>query len=136
MSVVGLDTATSELAVALTRDGDVIEERLIAAPRDERPAHAAALLGELESVVDGAGGWEGVDVIGVGVGPGSFTGLRIGLATARALAQALGKPVVPVGTLAALARGIGAHPAAVGRARLALLDARRGEAFAALYDPA
>ena len=75
-------------------------------PSDGRPRHASALLPELESLVERAGGWERVERIGVGVGPGSFTGLRIGLATARALAQALDKPVVPVGTLAALARGI------------------------------
>jgi tRNA threonylcarbamoyladenosine biosynthesis protein TsaB len=55
------------------------------------------------------------------------------LATARALAQALAKPVVPVGTLAALARGLGGHADARDRPRLAVLDARRGQVFASLY---
>jgi len=133
MSVlVGFDTATDDVAVAATRDGEVLDERRIAAPPGQRPRHATALLAEVESVAEGVGGWERVQAIAVGIGPGSFTGLRIGLATARALAQALDKAIVPVGTLAALARGIegsGEQP------RLAVLDARRGQAFAALYGP-
>jgi len=133
--VVGFDTATEDVAVAATRDGGLLEERRVVAPPGERPLHAGALLVELEAVVDKLGGWQRVDVIGVGIGPGSFTGLRVGLATARALAQALAKPAVPVGTLAALAGGIGAGPGAEGRARLAVLDARRGQAFAALHGP-
>jgi tRNA threonylcarbamoyladenosine biosynthesis protein TsaB len=67
-----------------------------------------------------------VDRIAVGVGPGSFTGLRIGIATARALAQARGLPLVGVSSLEALARG-----AAGDLVVLAVLDARRGEVFAA-----
>ena len=133
--VVGFDTATEDVAVAATRDGEVLEERRIVAPRGERPLHATALLVELEAVVDKLGGWQHVDVIGVGIGPGSFTGLRVGLATARGLAQALAKPAVPVGTLTALAGGIGERPEAVGRTRLAALDARRGQTFAALHGP-
>jgi len=133
--VAGLDTATSDVAVALTRDGETLDERLVAADSDGRPRHATIALAELESVVERVGGWERVDVIAVGIGPGSFAGLRIGLATVRALAQALAKPVVPVGTLAALARGIGEQEGAEGRERLAVLDARRGQAFAALHGP-
>ncbi len=133
MSVlVGFDTATDDVAVAATRDGEVLDERRIAAPPGQRPRHATALLAEVESVAESVGGWERVQAIAVGIGPGSFTGLRIGLATARALAQALDKAIVPVGTLTALARGIegsGEQP------RLAVLDARRGQAFAALYGP-
>ncbi len=131
--MVGWDTATSDVAVAATRDGEAILERLVGGEPGERPRHASALLAEVESVVEGAGGWPTVDAIAVGIGPGSFTGLRIGLATARAVAQALAKPVVGVGTLAAIGRGIG--ELAEGRQALAVLDARRGQAFAALYAP-
>jgi tRNA threonylcarbamoyladenosine biosynthesis protein TsaB len=67
--------------------------------------------------------------IAVGVGPGTFTGLRIGIATARALAGASGLELRPVSSLAALAEGIDAE------LRLPLIDARRGELFAALHAP-
>ena len=63
----------------------------------------------------------------MGTGPGTFTGLRIGVATARALAHAHGAVLRPVSSLAALAAGID------GPLRLPVLDARRGEVFAALY---
>ncbi len=70
----------------------------------------------------------------MGLGPGSFTGLRVGVATARGLAASTGLPLAGVGTLEALAHGIARGPGA-GRACLAVLDARRGEAFAAAGDP-
>jgi tRNA threonylcarbamoyladenosine biosynthesis protein TsaB len=76
----------------------------------------------------------GADAIKVGIGPGSFTGLRVGIATARAIAQALGKEIVPVNTHAALARGIG-ESAESERSLLPVIDARRGQVFAALATP-
>jgi len=134
-AIAGLDTATDDVSVAVTRDSEVVEERLLPKPPGGRPRHSEALLVELEAAVVASGGWEAIDRLAVGVGPGSFTGLRVGLATARAIAQALAKPVVPIGTLAALAVGIAESEAAGGRHRLAVLDARRGQAFAALYEP-
>jgi tRNA threonylcarbamoyladenosine biosynthesis protein TsaB len=134
MSVVlGIDTATADAAAALTRDGEVVAERLVPPGPDGRPRHSRALLGEIEDVVAAGGGWETVELIGVGVGPGSYTGLRIGIATARASAQSLAKPIVGVSSLAALARGIGEAAEAAGRPRLPLIDARRGQLFASLH---
>jgi tRNA threonylcarbamoyladenosine biosynthesis protein TsaB len=86
----------------------------------------------VERAAAAVGGWESVERVAVGVGPGSFTGLRIGIATARGLRAALGLPLVGVCTLDGLARGISAERAPE-RERLAVLDARRGEVFAALY---
>jgi tRNA threonylcarbamoyladenosine biosynthesis protein TsaB len=83
--------------------------------------------------VAAAGGWEGVDRIAVGLGPGSFTGVRIGIATARGLAATTGLPASGVGTLDALARGI-AEAGADGEV-LPVLDGFRGEVFAALFAP-
>jgi tRNA threonylcarbamoyladenosine biosynthesis protein TsaB len=88
----------------------------------------------VEGAAAAAGGWTQVDRITVGLGPGSFTGLRIGIATARALGASLGLPVSGACTLDALGRGI--REGGAERPALALLDARRGEVFAALYSPA
>ena len=91
------------------------------------------MLAEVEAAASAAGGWPAVELIAVGLGPGSFTGLRIGVATARGLAASLGLPARGVGTLDALGRGIG-EAGAEGE-RLAVLDGYRGEVFAALYGP-
>lgn len=130
--IVGLDTATADVAVAVVRGEELLAERSISPEPGGRPRAATALLPALEEVVDRAGGWDHVALIGVGVGPGSFTGLRIGVTTARALAQGRGMPIAGVGTLPALARG--AIEPSGQRQVLAVIDARRGEGFAALYD--
>ena len=133
--MVGFDTATADTAVGALRDGQAVFEHSVEpGPGSARPAHVSRLHSELESAASAVGGWGAVDRIAVGVGPGSFTGLRVGVATARALAQALELPLAAVGTLPALAAGIGCVEGAEGRDRLAVIDARRGEAFAALYD--
>lgn len=93
------------------------------------------MLGEVERAVEAAGGWGAVERIAVGLGPGSFVGIRIGIATANGLSASAGAPTSGVCTLDALGRGI-AERAASGQPRLAVLDARRGEVFAALCSAA
>jgi tRNA threonylcarbamoyladenosine biosynthesis protein TsaB len=129
--ILGIDTATPSTAVAVWSPGHAVERR-DDPPPGGRPSHASRLLALVEEIVD----WDAVERIAVGVGPGGFTGLRIGIATARGLAQARDLPLVGVSSLEALAAGvrppagsdpIGSDPIAV----FAVIDARRGEVFAA-----
>jgi tRNA threonylcarbamoyladenosine biosynthesis protein TsaB len=113
MLTLAFDTATGVATTALVRDGDVLGERV---------GRASAVLADADELVRAAGlGPDDLDLLAVGVGPGSFTGVRIGLAAARGLALALNVPVAGVSTLEALAAGApGAVP---------VVDARRGEIF-------
>lgn len=89
--------------------------------------HQERLGGLARDAAADAGGLDGVERIGVTVGPGSFTGLRVGLAFAQGLGAALGRPVVGVSTLDALAASVEAADVA------ALIDARRGQVYARLW---
>jgi tRNA threonylcarbamoyladenosine biosynthesis protein TsaB len=127
--ILGFDTATAATAVAVWAPDGLAVERRDDPPPGERPNHAARLLVLVEEALAAAGGgWDEVERLAVGVGPGGFTGLRLGIATARALAQARDLPVAGVSSLEALAAG------AADDARapvVAVIDARRGEVFAA-----
>lgn len=126
--LLAFDTATPATVVAAARDGGPPVLRRHDPAAGERPGHATQLLPLVHAALADLGATAAdVTRLGVGVGPGSFTGLRIGVATGRGLAQATGAPAVPVGTLHALAA---ARPDG---AVLAVLDARRGEAFAAAW---
>jgi tRNA threonylcarbamoyladenosine biosynthesis protein TsaB len=143
MIVLGFDTATPATAVALRLgDGSTLQARDDPSP-SAHPGHATRLLVMADELLRGAGlGWSALDRIAVGLGPGTFTGLRVGVATARGLAQSLGVELVGVSSLRALAEGA-AHAdigdqadqtgQGAGKCVLAVLDARRGEAFAAAY---
>ena len=133
MKILAFDTATRATSVALldTDDGTVITRR-DDPPRGERPRHTTRLMTLIVDVLGEArADWGEVDRIAVGVGPGTFTGLRIGIATAHALARARGIPLVGVSTLQSLARGGAGTDGFAADAIAAVIDARRGEVFAA-----
>jgi tRNA threonylcarbamoyladenosine biosynthesis protein TsaB len=149
MIVLGFDTATPATVVGLRlADGQAIELRDDPAP-GEHPGHATRLLAMAHELLAGSAiSWAELDRIAVGVGPGTFTGLRVGIATARGLAQSRSLELVGVSSLGALAEGAFAALADEqdlgldDRRRpsvcslLAVIDARRGEAFAAAYERA
>ncbi|WP_407944592.1 tRNA (adenosine(37)-N6)-threonylcarbamoyltransferase complex dimerization subunit type 1 TsaB [Paenibacillus rubinfantis] len=100
--LLALDTATSSLAVAVTEGGRVLAERNIHAERN----HSAYLVTAIGDCLKAAGlAKQDLDGIAVGIGPGSYTGIRIAVTTAKTLAWSLRLPVYGVSSLAALALG-------------------------------
>lgn len=138
MTVLGIETATAVCGAALVRDGVIAAEQSL----EEKNVHAERLLGLIDRVlVDGdprqgkADPLRSLEGIAVSVGPGSFTGLRIGLSVAKGLAFARELPLVGVPTLVALARHAAAtDPPAAGEWILAALDARRDEVYYQIFD--
>ena len=135
MTIVGFDTSMPVTTACVIPAGGppvcspVPDPERLTAP----PDHSAELLPLLADLLARAqSDWDGVRAIAVGVGPGTFTGLRIGVSTARALAQGLGVPLHPVSSLEALAAGL-VETAEPGRPLLPLIDAKRRQVFAALY---
>ncbi|SKA23600.1 tRNA (adenosine(37)-N6)-threonylcarbamoyltransferase complex dimerization subunit type 1 TsaB [Consotaella salsifontis] len=128
--LLALDTAAARCAVALSR----LDDGRLLARRDPLlgKGHAEVLMGLVgETLADAAADYADLAKIAVTVGPGSFTGVRVGVSAARALALALGVPAVGVTTLEALA-----FPHfRKGRPVVAAIDAKRGEIYAALFSP-
>jgi len=127
MKLFALDTATEACSVALWLDGEVVE-RFEVAGRDHTqrlPSMAHALL------VDAGLGWSQLDGLVCGIGPGSFAGVRIGVAYTQGLALAHGQPVVGVSSLAMLAQTALREPGA--ERALVAIDARMDEVYFAAY---
>ncbi|HPQ71265.1 MAG TPA: tRNA (adenosine(37)-N6)-threonylcarbamoyltransferase complex dimerization subunit type 1 TsaB [bacterium] len=128
MKILALDTSTRAGSVAL-RDG----EQIVAATLlDVTATHSERLLPAVERSLADAG-WtiEDLDLIACAKGPGSFTGLRIGLATAKGIAFAIDRPLVGVNSLEATALGFAYGTATI----CAMIDARKRQVFAALFAP-
>lgn len=125
-TVLALDTSGASASVALLRGAVLIQEILI-----HRGAHhSESLLPAVEDLCRNTGiPLETVDLLACTVGPGSFTGLRIGMSTVKGFAFASGRPVAAVSTLEALSRGVGPSPFPV----CPLLDARKGQIYGAVY---
>lgn len=129
MKILSLDTSTFTGSVALVDDGAVLAESVARV----RATHSEQLLPLVREVLSRAGvALDAIDRIAVGIGPGSFTGVRIAVATAKGLHLASGVALVGVSSLDALAASAWSARGPV----LSTLDARRGEVYAALYDVA
>ncbi|HKJ04807.1 MAG TPA: tRNA (adenosine(37)-N6)-threonylcarbamoyltransferase complex dimerization subunit type 1 TsaB [Geopsychrobacteraceae bacterium] len=125
--ILAIDTSSLSGSVALCQDGIILAESTINA----RSTHSERLLQQVEQVLEGAGiTVSDLDLIAVVHGPGSFTGLRVGLATAKGLAVAADLPVVGLSTLEVLAMNLPLCPYPV----CAFIDARKGEVYSGLYD--
>lgn len=126
MLILTIETSTPMERVAVVRDGSVLAEITETVGR----GHTEKLLGAVESALSRASvGLRELDAIAVSIGPGRFSGLRVGLATAKGLAAARGLPVVPVQSLEALAESARPYEGLV----CPMLDARKGEVYAALF---
>lgn len=126
MKLLAVDTATSSCSVALFDDERLMAEALYTAG----PTHSRRLLAIIDRMLED-GGYRPTDIdrIAATRGPGTFTGLRIGLSTVKGLAAAIGAPVVGVSSLAALAFPL----RLLERPVAAMIDARRGEVYHVLY---
>ena len=127
MRVLALDAAAAAISAALLEDGRILAHRFEAMER----GHAERLMPMVVAVMTGIP-WSSLDAVAVSVGPGSFTGIRVGLAAARGIGLALRIPVVGVTTFEAVARA--APPPAPGRRPLVVIESKRRELYVQLLD--
>ncbi len=127
MLTLGIDTSCANAGVCLTRDGKVVA----AVSQADKRTHSVKLLPEIQALYAAADVMPAqTDLVSVVAGPGSFTGVRIGVATAKMIAYAAGKPIVGVNTLDALMETARRGDELV----LPLIDARNARAYACLYE--
>ena len=130
MIVLAIDTAGAACSVALSRDGAPVAAGVEPMTRGQ----AERLMPMVRSMTDRAGlRLADIDLFAVTVGPGAFTGLRIGLAAAAGMALAAGRPIIGIGNLEASVHAVPGHRTA-GRTVLAALDSRRTELFSQPFD--
>lgn len=126
MKVLAVETSSAVISVAVVDEHRLLAEYILNQERN----HSAKLVPAVERVLEDASLEPGdIDVFGVAYGPGSFTGLRIGVATVKGLAQALDKPVVGVSTLDGLAFNL----AGTGGLICPIMDARRAQVYTSVY---
>lgn len=126
MTILAIDTSTLVSSVALAEEGRLLAELTL----QTKKTHSEHLMPHIADILEKAGKLRSdLTAIAVSIGPGSFTGLRIGLATAKALAYTLHLPLVGVPTMAALAFGCYAP----GLTLAPMLDAQKGNVYFSLY---
>ncbi len=137
--ILNIETATGVCSVALARDGKLIGLK----ESNSKNNHSSVLTLFMEEVIRTAGvAFADLDAVAVSEGPGSYTGLRIGVAAAKGLCYALDNPLIGVSTLQAMALGMTPHPPAPSPKRegetnilyCPMIDARRMEVYCAIFD--
>jgi len=124
LTILAIDTTSEFGSLALSRDGQIVAERVLHSP----DGFAHVLFQAISELLRTASiPLEDIDIFAAASGPGSFTGVRVGLAAVKGLAEAEGKRAYGISTLRALSC-LGS-----GNTRAAILDARRGEVFAGIY---
>lgn len=124
MRILGIETSTRAASVAVVFDGKILAESLCESPQ----SFSETLMPQVEEVIKISGAFENLDAVAVSIGPGSFTGLRIGLATAKALAYAWGIKIIGVPTLLAMSYNF--PNAKV----VPLIDAQKNRAYYQLFE--
>ena len=139
--ILNIDTATAVCSVALAKEGSVIALRESHSSNE----HSSVISSFIEGVISDAGmALDRIDAVSVSMGPGSYTGLRIGVATAKGLCYALDRPLIAIPTLLAMAWGmrertratnlLSESPAGGEVLFCPMIDARRMEVYAAFYN--
>ena len=124
MRILGIETATKAASVAVVFDGKILAENV----RESLQSFSETLMPQVEEVIKVSGAFKQLDAVAVSIGPGSFTGLRIGLATAKALAYAWGIKIIGVPTLLAMSYNF--PNAKV----MPLIDAQKNQAYCQLFE--
>ena len=126
--ILSLETATTNCSVALASDGKVVASRSI----NSGYSHSEKINVFIEEVIAQAGvTLKDLQAVAVSSGPGSYTGLRIGISTAKGLCYALDIPLIAINTLDAMAQGFNARKDEL---IVPMIDARRMEVYSAVYD--
>lgn len=131
VTILQIETATSVCSAALSVNGETIALKELAAQN----IHAGSLTLFIEEAMQTAGiSYNALDAIAVSKGPGSYTGLRIGVSTAKGICFAMEKPLIGIGTLQMMAKGFLNSKKNYTGLVCPMIDARRMEVFTALYD--
>jgi tRNA threonylcarbamoyladenosine biosynthesis protein TsaB len=129
--ILQIETATTVCSVALARDGEVVAFKQV----DQRNAHAEVITIYIDEVLAKAGvNYADIDAIAVSCGPGSYTGLRIGVSTAKGLCYALDRPLIAIETLESMAYGVIDKVIDADILLCPMIDARRMEVYTAVFD--
>lgn len=129
--ILAIETATPNCSIALGKDGVIVSLR----ERNEEKAHATLITVFIEEVMEESGyKLSDLDAVAVSMGPGSYTGLRIGVSTAKGLCYSLDKPLLGINTLQAMAYGFASATDEKDVLFCPMIDARRMEVFTAFFD--